>query len=66
VKDSAFCKQAVEQTVRRVRPLDILVNNAAFQLHAHSLEDITDERLKRPSDQHLWLHATWRAPRCRT
>ena len=25
--------------------LDILVNNAAFQEHAHSLEDITDERL---------------------
>jgi len=45
VKDSQFCKQAVEQTVKEFGKLDILVNNAAFQEHAHSLEDITDERL---------------------
>jgi len=45
VKDAAFCKQAVEKTVQEFDRLDILVNNAAFQLHAHSLEDITDERL---------------------
>jgi NAD(P)-dependent dehydrogenase (short-subunit alcohol dehydrogenase family) len=45
VKDSAFCKQAVEQTVKALGHLDILVNNAAFQEHAASLEDITDERL---------------------
>ena len=45
VKDSAFCKQAVEQTVKEFGKLDILVNNAAFQQHAHSLQDITDERL---------------------
>jgi NAD(P)-dependent dehydrogenase (short-subunit alcohol dehydrogenase family) len=45
VKDSAFCKQAVEQTVKGLGHLDILVNNAAFQEHAASLEDITDERL---------------------
>lgn len=45
VKDPAFCKKAVEQTVKKFDGLDILVNNAAFQLHAHSLEDITDERL---------------------
>ena len=45
VKDAKFCKDAVEQTVQEFDRLDILVNNAAFQLHAHSLEDITDERL---------------------
>lgn len=45
VKDSAFCDRAVEQTVKEFGKLDILVNNAAFQLHASSLEDITDERL---------------------
>ena len=44
VKDPAFCKQAVEQAVQAFGRLDILVNNAAFQLHAESLEDITDER----------------------
>ena len=45
VKDPKFCQDAVEKTVQEFDRLDILVNNAAFQLHAHSLEDITDERL---------------------
>jgi NAD(P)-dependent dehydrogenase (short-subunit alcohol dehydrogenase family) len=46
VKDSGFCRQAVERTVAEFGHLDILVNNAAFQEHAESLEDITDERLE--------------------
>ncbi|MDB5947529.1 MAG: dehydrogenase with different specificity (related to short-chain alcohol dehydrogenase)-like [Ramlibacter sp.] len=46
VKDTAFCGQAVEKTVAEFGKLDVLVNNAAFQLHAQSLEDITDERLE--------------------
>lgn len=46
VKDSKFCKEAVEKTVAEFDGLDILVNNAAFQQHAHSLEDITDERME--------------------
>ncbi|SDD71771.1 NAD(P)-dependent dehydrogenase, short-chain alcohol dehydrogenase family [Variovorax sp. CF079] len=45
VRDPAFCKRAVEETVQAFGKLDILVNNAAFQLHAASIEDITDERL---------------------
>jgi len=44
VKDAAFCRQSVQQTVQHFGRLDILVNNAAFQEHAESLEDITDER----------------------
>jgi NAD(P)-dependent dehydrogenase (short-subunit alcohol dehydrogenase family) len=44
VKDAAFCRQAVEQAVQQFGRLDILVNNAAFQEHAESLEDITEER----------------------
>ena len=44
VKDPAFCERAVEQTCARFGKLDVLVNNAAFQEHAQSLEDITDER----------------------
>jgi NAD(P)-dependent dehydrogenase (short-subunit alcohol dehydrogenase family) len=45
VKETAFCKEAVEKTVAEFDRLDILVNNAAFQEHAESLEDITDERM---------------------
>ncbi|MBB3219359.1 SDR family oxidoreductase [Pseudoduganella umbonata] len=44
VRDFAFCRGAVEETVKAFGKLDILVNNAAFQEHADSLEDITEER----------------------
>ncbi|UUX97581.1 SDR family oxidoreductase [Aquabacterium sp. J223] len=45
VRDPAFCQQAVAQTVQQFGKLDILVNNAAFQEHASSLEDIDEQRL---------------------
>ena len=44
VKDSEFCRAAVEQTVEEFGGLDILVNNAAFQQHQESLEDLTEEQ----------------------
>jgi NAD(P)-dependent dehydrogenase (short-subunit alcohol dehydrogenase family) len=43
VKNAAFCREAVERTVREFGKLDVLVNNAAFQEHADSLEDLTEE-----------------------
>ncbi|QOY96271.1 SDR family oxidoreductase [Massilia sp. UMI-21] len=45
VKDPGFCKDAVEKVVAEFGHLDVLVNNAAFQEHAGSLLDITEERL---------------------
>ena len=42
VRKAAFCKSAVERTVREFGKLSILVNNAAFQQHAERIEDITD------------------------
>jgi len=47
VTDPEFCRSAVEDTARQLGGLDILVNNAAFQEHADSLEDITEEQLDR-------------------
>jgi NAD(P)-dependent dehydrogenase (short-subunit alcohol dehydrogenase family) len=47
VTDPGFCRDAVEATTRELGGLDILVNNAAFQEHASSLEDISVEQLDR-------------------
>jgi NAD(P)-dependent dehydrogenase (short-subunit alcohol dehydrogenase family) len=45
VRDAAWCKQAVQDTVSAFGKLDVLVNNAAFQQHEESIEAIDDERL---------------------
>jgi NAD(P)-dependent dehydrogenase (short-subunit alcohol dehydrogenase family) len=44
VREAAFCRQAVKQTVREFGRLDVLVNNAAFQQGQESLEDVSDEQ----------------------
>jgi len=44
VKDFAFCQKAVKKTVKEFGKLDVLVNNAAFQEHADTLLDLTEER----------------------
>lgn len=45
VRDSSFCNQAVEKTVKQFGKLDILVNNAAYMSKRQSLDDVTDEEL---------------------
>ncbi len=47
VRDAPFCRGAVERAVRELGRLDILVNNAAYQQHQASIEDISDEQLDR-------------------
>jgi NAD(P)-dependent dehydrogenase (short-subunit alcohol dehydrogenase family) len=47
VRDPLFCRDAVEHTVEEFGRLDILVNNAAFQQHQKSLEDVTLEQWDR-------------------
>jgi NAD(P)-dependent dehydrogenase (short-subunit alcohol dehydrogenase family) len=47
VRDTKFCKTAVEQVVSQFGKLDILVNNAAFQQMQESIEEITEEQLDR-------------------
>ena len=44
VQDPEFCRAVVEQTVEEFGGLDILVNNAAFQKHQESLEELTEEQ----------------------
>ncbi|MEJ8854959.1 SDR family oxidoreductase [Variovorax robiniae] len=45
VRRSAFCERAVQRTLKAFGRLDALVNNAAFQMHAGSIEDLSDERI---------------------
>ena len=42
--DADFCSHIVERTLQEFGQLDILVNNAAFQQHQKSLEDVSDEQ----------------------
>jgi len=53
VKDSKWCEQAVARTVKEFGRLDVLVNNAAFQEHAESVEDIDDRRLHETLDTNV-------------
>ena len=54
VRDRAFCQAAVAQTVRRFGKLDILVNNAAFQVHAPSFEELTPEHFDQTLKTNLY------------
>jgi NAD(P)-dependent dehydrogenase (short-subunit alcohol dehydrogenase family) len=45
IREEGFCKMVVEETVKELGKLDILVNNAATQSPQKSLEDISTEQL---------------------
>jgi len=47
VKDPKFCKKAIDNTAKKFGRLDILVNNAAYQQHQDSLENISDEQFEK-------------------
>jgi NAD(P)-dependent dehydrogenase (short-subunit alcohol dehydrogenase family) len=47
IGDESFCQQAVQQTVKELGHLDILVNNAAEQHPQESIEKISAEQLER-------------------
>ncbi len=42
VRKSAFCRKAVAKTLKEFDRLDVLVNNAAFQVHTHRIKDLTE------------------------
>ena len=43
VRDRSFCREAVARTIETFGRLDVLVNKAAFQVHATRFEDLTEE-----------------------
>jgi NAD(P)-dependent dehydrogenase (short-subunit alcohol dehydrogenase family) len=43
VRRPTVCTRAVEATIKRFGRLDVLINNAAFQVHSYRLEDLSDE-----------------------
>jgi hypothetical protein len=54
VADAAFCRDAVVEVVRAFGKLDILVNNAAFQEHVNTFEDLTEEHFDRTVKTNLY------------
>jgi NAD(P)-dependent dehydrogenase (short-subunit alcohol dehydrogenase family) len=47
IRDKAFCGKLIEDAARELGGLDILVNNAAYQKAAKTIEDISDEEFER-------------------
>ena len=53
VRQKSLCEAAVQQTVERFGKLNILVNNAAFQMAQEKIEAITEEQLRRSFDTNI-------------
>jgi NAD(P)-dependent dehydrogenase (short-subunit alcohol dehydrogenase family) len=54
VSDRASAQDAVAKTVANLGQLDVLVNNAAFQLHVDKFEDLTEEHFDRTLKTNLY------------
>ena len=60
VRDPEQCKQAVRRTRAELGGLNILVNNAAFQMSQEKFEDISEEQIRRTFDTNI-LGYIWMA-----
>jgi NAD(P)-dependent dehydrogenase (short-subunit alcohol dehydrogenase family) len=54
VRDTQACQTAIEQTVVHFGHLNILVNNAAYQMYQARFEDITDEQFRRTLETNVF------------
>ena len=53
VRDSAQCRDAVARVVAEFGGLDVLVNNAAYQMAQTKFEDISEEQLRRTFETNI-------------
>ena len=54
VRDAEACRDAVRQTVGALGRLNILVNNAAYQMARTRFEDITEEQFRRTLETNIF------------
>ena len=54
IREEAFCNEAVTRTVAELGGLDVLVNNAAYQMMQDSIADITTEQFDRVLKTNLY------------
>jgi len=53
---AGFCEELVENTVEEYGALDILVSNAAHQLRKDSMEELSDEEMRRTFDTNVYAY----------
>ena len=54
VRDKAQCREAVERTVKEFGGLNVLVNNAAYQMSQTSILELSEEQLRRTVETNLF------------
>lgn len=54
VRDPEACRAAVEKTVSALGKLNILVNNAAYQMVQETFEDVTEEQFRRTLETNVF------------
>ena len=54
VRDSKACRAAVKRTVDELGSLNILVNNAAYQMAQQKFEDVTEEQFRRTFETNIF------------
>lgn len=54
VRNSQSCRDAVQKTVEQYGKLNILINNAAYQMTQQKFEDITEEQFRRTLETNVF------------
>jgi NAD(P)-dependent dehydrogenase (short-subunit alcohol dehydrogenase family) len=54
LRDENFCRECVTRTVKELGALNILVNNAAYQMSQEKLEDIPSEQIRKTFETNIY------------